>query len=280
MAAIPFPPTSSPGEKAAEGQGRLINCIVEKDGDQISWKRSPGLSLFCDTALTNPRGFLDVNGTLYAAYKDVSATISPTGTVTTLSGALTGTGLVTWARNNKATTPDVVVVTETGAFSVSSTTVSAFADGDLPGSPTSCAGLDGYIFFGYGDGKIYATGLNSVAVDGLSFTTAESNPDGVDRLIANGGRLYALGTASIEVYSNRGTSPFPFGRDATIPVGLLNKWAVAGAQPGWDGAPIFVAADGTVRQLNGYQPQEFPNVSLLQLSPNVRELHPSPNVSE
>jgi hypothetical protein len=91
-------------------------------------------------------------------------------------------------------------------------------------------------------------------VVGTSFAKAESRPDGVLRLIATGGRLYAFGQETIEVWSNRGTSPFPFGRDAVIPVGLLNKWAVAGAQPGWDAQVIFVAADGTVRQLNGYQP--------------------------
>lgn len=255
MPAIPFPPSSSPGEKAAEGQGRLVNCLVEKEGSQLATKRAAGLSLFCDTALSTPRGFIEVGGTVYAAYKDVAVTITSAGVVTPLTGALTGSELVTWARNNKSPTPDVVCVADGVPYVVSSATVSAYPDGDLPGSPTCCEGLNGYMLFGYGNGQIWATEPNSTSVVGTSFATAQYRPDGIERLIASNGRLYVFGKESVEVWSDRGTTPFPLGRDAAIAVGLLNKWAVAGAQPGWDSQPIFVASDGTVRQLNGYDPQ-------------------------
>jgi hypothetical protein len=250
---IPWPTSSSPGERPAESQGKLVNVYAEQEGEQIVYKRVPGLSLFCDPAEDYPRGFLEVDDVLYAAYEGVVKRITSAGAVTTLTGALVGTGKVTWAKNNAAT-PDVVVVNHLGAYSVTSTTVSTFADTDLPSAPLCCAGLDGYIFFGFNDGKIYATDLNAVTVNALAFTTAEANPDGVARLIVSGRQLFAFGGASIEVFQNVGTSPFPLARSAVIPVGLKGQWAVAGAQDGWDGQPIFVASDGTVRQLNGYDP--------------------------
>ena len=52
-------------------------------------------------------------------------------------------------------------------------------------------------------------------------------------------------------------SPFPLARSAVIPVGLLGTFAAAGGTEtdGWDGLPLFVARDGTVRQFSGYEPR-------------------------
>lgn len=252
---IPFPTSSTPGQRPQEGRGRLINAFAEELGEnEVIIRPVPGLNSFCDTGKGTPRGFLDVAGLLYAAYKDVAVTITSGGAVATLTGALSGSLPVTWARNNKSPTPDVVCVSENGAFTVTSTTVSTFADPDLP-APNSVSFLDAYFLFTIGDGRIFASDLNSTAINALSFAQCAAKPDGLTRGIVSGQLFYGFGPASCEVWQNVGTSPFPLARVAVIPVGLAGAWAIAGFEDGWDTAPIFVAADNTVRQMNGYTPE-------------------------
>jgi len=107
--------------------------------------------------------------------------------------------------------------------------------------------------FSVADGRIFASELNSTDVNALSVATAEAQPDGLVRGIVQGGIYYAMGSATIEPWRNIGTAPFPLQRSpSVIPVGLKTAMAVAGFEPGWDRDPIFVAHDGTVRVLSGY----------------------------
>jgi hypothetical protein len=252
MVAIPFPRSSLPGQSAAEGQGRLINAYVEKDGDLHVWRRSPGLTTFCDTLLTIPRGYIESGGFVYAAYEDVAVIIDAGGSITSLTGALSGDRPVTWARNN-APTPDVVVVSENGAFTVTTTAVASFADADLP-QPNSVSFLDGFFLFTIADGRIFASELNDVAIDALSFAKAEAKPDGLTRGVVAGQYFYGFGPSSFERWRNVGTAPFPLARDGVVPVGIAGPWAIAGFEDGWDSNLIFVASDNTVRELSGFQP--------------------------
>jgi hypothetical protein len=260
---IEFPQSSlhyyfSGGHPPSESQGRLLNCYLEQEKEQGVYKRVPGTALFTDVGANFPRGFIEADGFVYGAYEDCVKRIDPSGTVTTLSGALPGIDRVTWAKNNQVATPPrgLVVVTNVGAYSVTPTTVVPFPDGDLPGTPSSVCHLDGYIFFTYGNGRIVATGLNDLEIEPLSMTTAESNPDGLLRGIVSGRQLFAMGPASIEVYQNVGSSPFPLARSAVIPIGLIGTFAAAGGNEtdGWDQTPLFVASDGTVRFFKGYEP--------------------------
>jgi hypothetical protein len=257
---IDFPQSSFPyfyGNHPAESQGRLLNLYVEQEQQQSVYKRIPGTAYFTDVGVNQPRGFIESDGFVYGAYEDCVVKIRPDGEVTNI-GDLPGNDLVTWGKNNQLATPPrgLVVVCENGAYSVTPDAVAPYPDGDLPGGPSSVCHLDGYLFFTYGSGRIYATGLNELAVDPLSLTTAESNPDGLLRGIVSGRQLFAMGPASIEVYQDAGTSPFPLARSAVIPVGLIGTFAAAGGNEtdGWDSAPLFVAADGTVRQFKGYEP--------------------------
>jgi hypothetical protein len=259
---IEFPSSSFhydlPGLQPTESQGRLLNCYVEQEKEQATYKRVPGTVFFTDVGANHPRGFIESDGFVYAAYEDVIKRISADGVVTELAGTVTGRHRVTWAKNNQMATPPrgLVMVSDVGAYAVTPTTVGPYPDGNLPGGPSSVCHLDGYLFFTYGNGRIYATGLNTLSVDPLSLTTAESNPDGLLRGIVSGRQLFAMGPASIEVYQDAGTSPFPLSRTAVIPVGLIGTFAAAGGNEtdGWDLTPLFVAADGTVRHLRGYEP--------------------------
>lgn len=257
MPALKFPRSSTPGKLAGEGEGRRINAYLEQAGDTLYLRRCPGLSTFAETGGTGPRGLLDVNGTVYAAFNGSVRTALPGGPSTLLTGSVgSATDGVTWARNNRTTSggPDVVAVRSSGgAFTVSQTTVA----GPISTFPTanSVTFLDGYFLFTLPDGRIFASDLNSTTVNALSFATAESKPDGLVRGIAWSGRFYAFGSATIEAWQNAGLSPFPLQRlSSTIPVGLLAPMALAGHEDGWSGGRLFyVAHDGTVQGLSGFR---------------------------
>lgn len=262
MPPVGFPLSSTPGLRPGEGEGRIINGYNEKAGDTIYNRRTPGLSVFTNTGKTGLRGQIEVNGVLYAVYADGVVRVASDGTVAALTGSIPGTDGVTLARNNKVTggasTPDIVAVRESGgAYILTSSAVSAYPDADLPSTANSVEFLDGFFLFTIPDGRIFASELNSTTINALSFATAEGKPDGLVRGIVHAGVFYAMGSNSIEPWLNVGASPFPLQRGTSVmPVGLLTAMAVAGFELGWDHEPFFVAHDGTVRALSGYQTQK------------------------
>jgi hypothetical protein len=257
MAIIPFPTSSRPGSQPALGQGRLVNSHAVKEGEKVHWRRVAGMTEFADPLSTTglydvPRGLFWSGVDLIWTFKDRVARVNSSGDVKLLNGEISGRLPVTIARNNNAT-PDIVVVAASGVVTVGDSTISGYPDGNV-GAPNSVSMLDGYLLFTYGDGTIKASDLNTTTISPSSVWKAESNPDGLSRGMVSGQLFYAFGSATIEVLSDVGTSPFPLARQAVIPVGLIGQWAVAGgAVEGWDTDLFFVAQDGTVRRLSGYQ---------------------------
>jgi len=231
-----------------------VNAYAAKDGQQVRWTRCPGMRRFAEgqSLFTNPRGLFWSGVDLIWVFKDRACRVNSSGVITTLSGEASGELPVSIARNNNAI-PDIVVVGTSGVYTVGSNTISGYPDGNV-GAPNSVSSLDGYLIFTYGDGSIRASDLNTTEINSLSSSRAESNPDGLLRGVVSAQLFYAMGQASIEVYQDAGTAPFPLARVAVIPVGLIGQWAVAGGSvEGWDTDLFFVAADGTVRRVSGYQ---------------------------
>jgi hypothetical protein len=108
-------------------------------------------------------------------------------------GTLNGTKRGFFAANNN-TTPDKVFVDPDGNIAVFTPTsvTNAWPDADLP-APNSVDFLDGYLVFTIGDGRAFATDLNSTSVNALSFGKAEAKPDGLVRVVSWGGRLLFFG---------------------------------------------------------------------------------------
>lgn len=260
---IPFALSSSPGANPQESAGRLINCYAEPLGKdvqsvksaappQITWRKSPGLSLFgASLSGTGFRGSILVDNTLYVAWSGRASLFNTGGAETALTGSLNGSEKVFWARNNKSP-PDVVVVAPgTGAFTVSAAAVSNFADADI-GAPDSVCFMDGFFIFSYGDGTLQASGLNDVSIATTDKTKAQSKPGGLTRCIPFNGQLYALGPAFGEVYSDTANpNGFPFSRSYVLQRGLLGPYAIAGYEDGFGTALIWVADDNSVVMGNG-----------------------------
>jgi hypothetical protein len=260
MTAIPFPLSSAPGRVPQEGAGRLLNCFAEPLGDgRVVWARCPGLTRFATSTQTSFCGGLLVAGTLYTAWNGHVATYNSAGAETVLTGTLlTATSKGFWARNNKPT-PDIVFVDpDNHAYTVTSSTVDNFADADGATANSVCF-QHGYFFFTHGDGAIYASDLNSVVIQSLSFTVAEAKPDGALRAIPWQDQLYIFGPSSIEIYQDTANTPpaFPYSLVNSMSTGLAGRYAVAGHEDGFGGKGlIWVADDNTVVILNGYQPNK------------------------
>lgn len=262
MADIPFPLSSAPGRSPGESAGRLINCYAEALGaeaaSQAVRRRCSGLLNFAATAGLGCRGFLEVNGLVFAVIGQTMFVVAPDGT-SVVVGAVAGSKKVFMARNNKTPTPDRVMVTENGAFVFTSTSIIAYPDPDLP-QPVSVSFQDGYFFFPIADGRAFASDLNDTTINSLSFVTAEAKPDGLVHIIPFNGQILLFGLYSLEFWVDTANTPpaFPYSRSTTISRGLVASTAIAGHDNGFGGAAlIWVADDNTVVRLNGYAAEKI-----------------------
>lgn len=255
---IPFPVQSAPGAKPQEAGGRIVNGYVEELGASAPGKtvirRAPGMVNFGTSARTGFRGSTLVNGVLYAAFNGKLEKWGSAGGASVNVGNLNGTKRGFFAANNN-TTPDKVFVDPDGniATFTPTTVTNSYPDADLP-SVNSVDFLDGYLVFTTGDGRAFASDLNSTSVNALSFGKAEAKPDGLVRVVAWGGRLLFFGGITTEVWTDAGTTPFPFARNNVIPRGLAGPYCVSGYEDGFSRGPIFVGDDNCVYALQGYTP--------------------------
>jgi hypothetical protein len=260
MPEFPFPSSSTPGALPGEGEGRIINAHVTKEGDRVYLRPAPGLAVETMLATSGPRGLFASSDDLFVAAGTAIYKRNQAGMLTTLTGAVPGADQVTFARNMRQTPgADIAVARSSGgAYFINPTTnaVATNADADLPATVNSVSYLGGaFVYTDTNSAKIWASDVNATSQDALAFASAETKPDRLIRGVTSGNAFLAMGTDSIEPWLNVGTTPFPLSRHTTvIPVGLLAFGAVAGDQAGWDGPLLWVAGDATVRQLNGYTP--------------------------
>jgi hypothetical protein len=199
------------------------------------------------------RGGLQVAQTLYGAWTGEVYAINQSGELTLFS-TLAGDENIFIARNNAAT-PNIAVVSDQIATIINTTAgaVQNYPDGDV-GSPTCVAGHMGYFMFGYGDGDIQSSDLNSTNLNTLNTARTESNPDGVVNIVSYQGKLFVFGEKTVEIWGDPvNASGFPLtriGYHATP--GLLTPFAIAGWEPEFGNPFLYVGSDNTVRQMVGF----------------------------
>lgn len=260
---IPWPLSTAPASYDQEASGRLINAFAEPLGKAVGatkgwqtppvvWRKSPGMKQFAASSNPNFRGGILVGGQIYTAWTEKAAIFDSGGGETVLSGALSGTEKVFWAKNNKTPVADVVCVApSSGAFVATATAVSTYPDPNV-GSPNSVGFLDGYFIFTYGSGKMQASDLNATNINTLNFTTEQAKTGGLLRGLPFNGQYYVWGPNHGAVYSDTAQpTGFPFTRSYVIQRGLLGRYAVAGHEDGFGSALIWVADDKSVVQANG-----------------------------
>jgi hypothetical protein len=258
---IPFPRAPSKDQPQRAGIGRLTNAIIEQLADgQVIYKRAPGLSSFASSASgsLHCRGFVLANtSTVLVVFNGYVEAITIAGglPVMTALGPLDGTKIVSLAVNNKTPTPDIVVVTENGAFYLSASVApAAYPDVNI-GSPNSVTFGDGYFFFTYGNGVCQASALNGTAINLLNRIIVNSASDGLVRGIWFAQTLFLFTPSRCEAWSDTANpTGFPFSRSAVIPRGLINAQAIAGFESDFTSSLIWVGSDSVVYLMQGYSP--------------------------
>jgi|CXWL01.1.fsa_nt_gi hypothetical protein len=243
---------SNPAEDSHAGACRHINCQVEPLGDgakgPMTIRAVDGFSDFttlqADTAIRAMLALTDSEA--YAVTGRVVYQFDQTGAKTAIGGCPSD-GRVSMARNRRGT-PQVAIVSDGLYFAISGGVLTQIQDVDLF-PPISVCHLNGYFCFLSADGVHYASDIDDVNVTALSSGTAGSNPDAGVVNWVRGQDLCIGGTHSLEFWQDVGASPYPFQRTTAIDVGVLSAGSVASIGQ----TSAFVAHDGTVRRLSGYQ---------------------------
>lgn len=278
MVDIVFPTSTSPGARPGEGSGRLINCYAKPLDNgaraQFARLRAPGLRRMVTAAFPGCRGFHFYNGDLYVALAGELIRVNQSGSTftTTTLGGLPGTGRVTFARNNKSPTPDIVCTTENDTYVVHRTTApTSLGDGDLP-QAESVDFLDGYFIWAIRDGRFFVSAINDITISALDFGKAESHPGGIYRAVGFSEQLLLCGPNAIEVWQNAGNATgSPFSRSSVISKGLASTFSIAGNELGFPSL-IFVSDDNGVYRLDGgYQPSKISTPDLDRLIAKVAD---------
>jgi hypothetical protein len=252
---IPWPTTALPGRRPGEGQGDLVNAYAVQIGQLIEVRRTPGLSFGLQITPSIdrvPRGMLATPFRLLHVWDGKVWSAGLDGADVPIAGSLPGTDRVTMAQNMRYPIPQVVIVDDLGAYEVdlNTNTVIPYSDTTL-GAVESVEYYAGYFIFTRTNGDIVASDLQSTVIPDLSWAKAEYASDAVLRTKSTGAALLVMGTRSVEIWVDVGSSPFPLQRSSAIDVGLFGKFAVAGGASEWEGGVLFVGSDYTVRQMQG-----------------------------
>src|SRR5260370_32649927 len=239
---VPLPLSTFPGANPKEGSGRLINCYAEPLGEATKptgpapqvWRRSPGLSRFAKTAQSGFRGGLLVNNLIFASWSGNASTCDVNGPVTS-PGRVIGPKKISIARNQRTgvNAPDVVAVDlDNGAFSLNGggAPVAYNGGGNLP-QPNSVCFQDGFFFFTIGDNRCFASGINALTQNALTFVNVQAKSDVVLlRGIAYSGLLWLFTTVHCEIWSDAAQPfpAFPYSRLTVIDYGPVKANPIAG----------------------------------------------------
>jgi hypothetical protein len=121
--------------------------------------------------------------------------------------------------------------------------------------PSSIAFQDGYFFFTIGSGQVFATGINTLTMNALTFVTIQAKADvQLLRGIAFSGLMLFFTTGSCEVWQDTANPPpnFPYSRIAVLEFGLAQATAIAGFETGFSEL-LWVAQDFGVHWMTASQ---------------------------
>jgi hypothetical protein len=265
---IPWPTSALPGRRPGDGQGDLINAYAVKIGDLVEIRRTPGLVrrlTLPDTTARFARGMHSIPNRLYHAWDEEIRMIGPTGTDVPVTGALPGIDRVTMAHNMRDGWPNLAVVTDLATYllDVETNTIAAYPDPlgnlNLHGQPNSVEYFSGYFVFTKASGYFAVSDLQNPDIPDGSYGKTEYTADVLLRAKGMQNVLFLFSDKSTEAWVDVATLPMPFTRQTSLDVGLLGRWAIAGGSNEWERGLYFVAADYTVRSMEGMTPKIISN---------------------
>lgn len=164
------------------------------------------------------------------------------GNATSLLSVITGTGSET-VTFNPATG---VMAGGTGTFGINfvGAPLSYNGLGNLP-QPNSVSNQDGYFFFTIADCRVFATGINNLTINPLTYVTIQLKADvTLLRGIPFQGYMLFFSTGHFEIWQDAANPApnFPYARVSGVEYGLVQPAAIAGWETGFSEL-LWVAQD-------------------------------------
>lgn len=267
---ITFGLESRPGRFGPEGGATLVNAFVEEAAQDAKAPFTiycrPGLNPFATLVGSGGfRGGISLGPLAYVVSGPIVNKVDSTGAVENI-GSFVGSSPVIMARNRKASTPQIAMVSDGTRAIIENDAVSAISDTDLP-PPNGVCYIGGYFVFSIADGRYFWTSIDEgTAIDALDFASAEANPDGLVGIIERTQEIVLLGEKTTEFHALTETSAvFERVQQTTLQLGWLSGAAVKSL----NGIPIGVASDYTVRMLSDYTPER---ISTHEVERDIRAL--------
>lgn len=224
MAIVPLFGVSQQGKSATVTSQRHLNLYAEiiQDAEKarVVFYGTPGLVLFTSFGDTPVRGGIAIGDLIYYVHRGVFYEVNNAGIKTNRGTLGTTSGRVRMAYNG--TQIALVDGTSYYVYTIATTTL-AVVTVNLIGIPIDVTFQDGYGILGYADGRFQITSAYAFqTLDALDYATAESNPDGIARVIADHGEVVIAGTETVEFWGNSGGQDFPYSnqRGSTLEFGL------------------------------------------------------------
>jgi hypothetical protein len=217
------------GKSPAVTAQRHLNLYAEiqQEGEksQVTFYGTPGLTLFAALGETPIRGMIEVGDSVFAVHRGIFYEINNAGVRTNRGTLNTASGRVELAYNGSQI--GIVDGTNMYCYTIASNAFAVVSSG-LFANPISIAYQDSYFIVGFRNSQQFQlSGQNDGnTFDALDFSSAESNPDGLVRIISDHGELVMCGTQTVEFWSHTGAQDFPYARSATIEYGVAAPWSM------------------------------------------------------
>jgi len=202
--------------------------LIDGYVDELGYiHRRPGTLLKVDLGTNRPIDGLfwwTERGILVAVSDGNVYVIDEAGTATNIGTGPSSGGVVSFVNCVPGGTHKLVMANGGQMYLTDGATVSAISGTGAPTNVRTVAFLDQYIIASNSNTPSFQwSGVNDPETwSALSFATAEVKPDDVIGIATNWDELYVLGTESIEVWYNDGSSPFIRRDGATINRGTLS----------------------------------------------------------
>ncbi len=208
-----------------------LNLYVEINQDAekhvLTLYPTPGLSSFVDFGSFASRGARKVGNFIYVVNRNKLWKVANNGAMTDVGTLLTTDGRVDMSDNGLQL---MVVDGANGYILTLATDVFAtIADVDFPGADTVTFLNQRFVVTEPSTGRFYCSALiDGTDWDALEFATAESAPDNLVRVLAEGGNLYLFGEDTTELWGDSGAADFPYARLAggAVEWGLAARWSL------------------------------------------------------
>lgn len=228
---------------------RLVNAYVQTSPapqkSQAPVFRASGIKSWI-TVGTDIRGAVKLGENLIVVSGTKAYSVTSAGVVTEL-GDIPGADTVSLAAS-----ADKVVCVADGDGYVIDSAVTLIADGDYIAS-TQVVWVDGYFVFLSPNAVFHCDLGDPTSYDPLAYDYPSGSPGRVIALAIEKRDLIHFKTDCVEVWYNKGTTPYAFGRS---PDGFIELGCAAQRSPAkLDNSVFWLASDRTVRVLRGATPE-------------------------